>query len=180
MREDERAKAEAEAAKLATEKLKADKIIAEAKLLELRKTDFETLQRDLLEWKLDLEERERALQPERTIADLAWAGGTEDSVIDENGNLKKQVREPYDPEKDSTLPVQSRRLAKAQRIVGERQSAHSKQVRDEIVKSIEKLYVDALKEGRVIDADFYKKSLLSMYPDWVLKGESDTEHGNKR
>ena len=33
---------------------------------------------------------------------------------------------------------------------------------------MERLYVSALKEGRVIDADFYKKSLKSMYPDWEL------------
>ena len=29
----------------------------------------------------------------------------------------------------------------------------------------------ALKEGRVIDADFYKKNILIMYPDWKFKGE---------
>ena len=31
--------------------------------------------------------------------------------------------------------------------------------------------LEALKEGRVIDADFYKKNILIMYPDWKFKGE---------
>ena len=168
----EQAKADAEAAKLAQEKLKADRIIAEAKALELRKIDYETLERDLLEWKIDLEERERALRPEKTIADLAWAGGMEDTIIDEKGNLKKQVKTVYDPEKDMELPEQSRRLAKTERKIREKQDAAGADARAKILKSMEKLYVDALREGRVIDSDFYKKSILSMYPDWKFTAES--------
>ena len=169
----EQAKADAEAAKLAAEKLKADKIIAEAKAQELRKIDYETLERDLLEWKLDLEERERALRPEKTIANLSWAGGMEDTVIDEKGNLKKQVKTAYDPEKDMDLPEQSRRLAKAERLVREAQDAKASAARSAVVRSMEKLYVAALREGRVIDADFYRKSILVMYPDWKFKGGND-------
>ena len=168
----EQAKADAAAAKLAQEKLKADRIIAEAKALELRKIDYETLERDLLEWKIDLEERERALRPEKTIADLAWAGGMEDTIIDEKGNLKKQVKTVYDPEKDMELPEQSRRLAKTERKIREKQDAAGADARAKILKSMEKLYVDALREGRVIDSDFYKKSILSMYPDWKFTAES--------
>lgn len=167
-------KAEAAAANLAIEKLKNDKVIAEAKLLELRKIDFETLERDLNEWRLDLEERERALQPEKTIADLSWAGGIEDSIIDDKGNIKKQVKEKYDPEKDVSLPSTSRNLAKTQRIALEKHEAMGMKTRASIVSSMEKLYVDALKENRVIDADFYRKSILSMYPDWKFSGDSVT------
>ena len=170
------AEADSEAAKLAQEKLKADRIIAEAKALELRKIDYETLERDLLEWKLDLEERERALKPEKTIADLAWAGGMEDTIIDEKGNVTKQVKKEYDPEKDMELPEQSRRLAKAERKLREKQDAAGAGARAKILKSMEKLYIESLKEGRVIDSDFYKKSILSMYPDWKFSAESSVSH----
>ena len=158
-------------AKLAQEKLKAEKIIAEAKALELRKIDYETLERDLLEWKLDLEERERALKPEKTIADLEWAGGMEDTIIDDKGNVTKQIKKVYDPEKDMELPEQSRRLARTNRKLREAQDAKTADTRDTVVKTMEKLYVSALKEGRVIDADFYKKNILIMYPDWKFQGE---------
>ena len=171
----EQAKADAEAAKLAQEKLKADRIIAEAKAMELRKIDYETLERDLLEWKLDLEERERALKPEKTIADLEWAGGMEDTIIDDKGNVTKQVKKVYDPEKDMELPEQSRRLARTNRKLREAQDAKVADTRDTVVKTMEKLYVAALKEGRVIDADFYKKNILIMYPDWKFKGEESRE-----
>ena len=167
----EQARVDAEAAKLAQEKLKADKIIAEAKALELRKIDYETLERDLLEWKLDLEERERALKPEKTIADLEWAGGMEDTIIDDKGNVTKQVKKVYDPEKDMALPAESRRLARTNRKLREAQDAKTADTRSTVVKTMEKLYVSALKEGRVIDADFYKKNILIMYPDWKFKGE---------
>ena len=167
----EQAKAEAEAAKLAQEKLKADRIIAEAKALELRKVDYETLERDLLEWKLDLEERERALKPEKTIADLEWAGGMDDTIIDDKGNITKQVKKVYDPEKDLELPEQSRRLARKNRKLRETQDAKIADTRETVVKTMEKLYVSAIKEGRVIDADFYKKNILIMYPDWKFQGE---------
>ena len=165
----EQEKAAAAERSLAAEKLKADKIIAEAKALELRKTDFETLERDLLEWKLNLEERERALKPEKTIADLEWAGGMEDTIIDDKGNVRKQVKTVYDPERDMSLPEQSRNLARAERKVREAQDATEAETRAAILESMEKLYVDALKENRVIDADFYKKSIRVMYPDWKFK-----------
>ena len=165
------AKAAEETASLEKEKLKADKIIAEAKLLELRKTDFLTLERELMAWKLDLEERERALQPEKTIADLSWAGGTEDTIIDADGNVKKQEKKVYDPEKDMTIPAESRKLARVSRLVREKHEARAGATRGSVVSSLESLYVSALKDGRTIDAEFYKQSILSMYPDWKFKGE---------
>ena len=167
----EQSKADAEAAKLAAEKLRSEAKIAEAEVLKHRKSDYEALERDLLEWKLELEERERALKPEKTIADLAWAGGVEDSVVDDKGNVTKQVKAAYDPEKDMTLSRQTRRLAKAIRKTCEAQDAEISDMRTNVVKTMEKLYVSALKEGRVIDADFYKKNILIMYPDWKFQGE---------
>ncbi len=175
----EESKATAEANRLAAEKVKAEAILSEAKALELRKIDFETLERDLMEWKLDLEERERALKPEKTIADLAWAGGMEDSIIDEKGNVKKQVKESYDPEKDMTLPETSRNLAKTQRITVEKHNKLGESTRNAVIASMEKLYVDAVKDNRVIDADFYRKSIKSMYPDWEFKGDSPLRDGEK-
>ena len=169
------AKAAEEAASLEKEKLKADKILAEAKLLELRKVDFETLEREFAAWKLDLEERERALQPEKTIADLSWAGGMEDTIIDEKGNVKKQEKKVYDPEKDMTIPAESRKLARTDRIVREKHANLAGATKDSIVTSLEALYVAAVKDGRTIDADFYKKSLLSMYPDWKFRGAGEKE-----
>ena len=169
------AKAEEEASRLAKEKLQSDKILAEAKLLELRKIDFETLERELAAWKFDLEERERALQPEKTISDLSWAGGTEDTIIDADGNVKKQEKKQYDPEKDRSTPVPSRKLARANRIVREKHAALADATRSSVIASLEKLYVAALKDDRTVDAAFYRQSILSMYPDWKFKGAEKGE-----
>ncbi len=98
----------------------------------------------------------------------------EDTVIDEKGNVTKQVKKVYDPEKDMELPAESRRLAKTERKIREKQDAAGADTRSTVLKSMERLYVDALKENRVIDADFYKKSILSMYPDWKFQGEADS------
>ena len=169
------AKAEAEVAKLEAEKVKAEKIIAEAKALELRKIDFETLEQQMLEWKLDLEERERAIAPEKAITDLEWAGGMEDSVIDADGNVVKQTKKEYDPETDMHKPETTRRLAKAERQVRVATSNDVVKARNSVIGTMEKLYVKALRENRVIDADFYKKTILSMYPDWKFAGEKKPE-----
>ena len=166
--EAEEAKAKTAADKLAADKLKAEKILAEAKLLELRRIDFETIERELAEWRRDLEERERALTPEKTIADLAWAGGQDDSVLDENGNVTKKVKEPYLAENDRTLPRASRSLAKAERETREELAAQTEMTRDSLVASLEKLYIAAIKEDRVTDADFYRRSIRSLSPTWKL------------
>ena len=57
----------------------------------------------------------------------------------------------------------------------EAQDAKIADTRETVVKTMENLYVSALKEGRVIDADFYKKNILIMYPDWKFKGEQKVE-----
>jgi len=170
--EAEKAKTAAAQAEIAAaEKAKAEATIAEAKILELRKIDFDTAERELAEWKADLEERERALQPEKTIADLAWAGGTEDSVIDAEGNLKKVKKQEYLAENDKTLPRGTRRLAKSERLAKEEVDADVQRTRKIVVSALEKLYEEALKEDRIVDADFYRNSIRAFYPDWKY-GES--------
>ena len=153
------------AVKLESDKLNAEKILAEAKVLELRKTDFEMIARNLAEWKADLEERERALTPEKTVADLSWAGGMEDTILDIDGNVKKQEKVVYDPERDMTLPSETRNLFRAERLVGEERAAHTAKVREELSERLTAMREKALAEGRVIDAEFYMKNLRTLYPD---------------
>lgn len=167
----EQAKAETELSKLQSQRMKDERIIAEAKLLELRKIDFETFERELIDWKHELDERERALKPEKTIVDLAWAGGEEDSVIDENGNISKQAKSASLPEDDPSLPKETRNLAKANREVSEDMGRRLDEVKSAVLDSLERAYAQALKDGRVIDADYYRKGIRSMYPDWKFKGE---------
>lgn len=169
------ANAQAETARLESEKLKAEKLLAEAKALELRKVDFETLQSELMEWKRDLEEREAALKPEKTIADLAWVGGDEDMEVGSNGTVRVKQKVPYLAEKDHTLPRETRKLARAQRIMTEKSAEHAAKTRESVVKPLEKLYVAAIREDRVIDADYYRKSILTLYPDWKFEGEEKKE-----
>lgn len=157
---------------LAAEKLRSEKVVAESKLLEQRQIDFAEWQRNLTEFERDLKEREAALQPEKTIANLAWAGGVEDSVIDENGNVTKQARVNYDPEKDRTIPRTSRALARQERLAREASDKEATRVREKIVATLESLYVRALKEDDVVHAQYYRESLKSLYPDWEFKGET--------
>ena len=164
-------KAAAEADKLAAEKLRSEKVIAEAKMLELSKIEFAAWQRDLLELEQSLNEREMALKPEKTIADLAWVGGGEDVVVDKDGTLKKQVKKHYLAENDKALPYETRRLAKRERLIAEAQKRDAEKVREIIVSRIEKLYVEALKEDRIVDAEYYKENLKCLYPDWEFKGD---------
>lgn len=171
----EEAHAAAEEAKAQAEALKSEKVIAEAKLLELQKIDFETAQQTLLEWKQDLEEREAALKPEKTIADLAWVGGGEDKVVDENGNLKKIEKKVYLPENDRTLTVETRALAKIERERAEAEKSTAEVVRATILGTLEPLYQKALEEDRVAEAEFYQKSIRSLYPDWSLSAEESKD-----
>lgn len=170
----EAAKAEAAADRLATEKLRSEKVIAEAKLLELRKIDFETAERDLREWRQDLEERERALVPEKTVADLAWAGGKDDTIIDAEGNVRKQAKTPYRAENDRTLPRATRHLARKEREVSESAAQEIARTRASVVSALERLYVAALADDRVVDADYYRKVLKALYPDWTFTGDGET------
>ena len=127
-----------------------------------------------------MNERERALTPDKTVADLAWVGGVEDKIIGTHGTLQVVKKQPYLAENDRTLPRQSRRLARAQRLVAEDEARHAGEVRSKIVSDLEKLYVEALKEDRVVDAEFYKQNLKTLYPDWEFKGENTEKDQEKK
>ena len=168
----ERAKAQAAADELA--RAEATRAIREAETLKLKvsmaelevaKQQYAELNAELLEYQKELDERERALRPEKTIADLSWLPD-EDTEIDENGRARPRKKVKMLPENDPTLPKETRSLAKAERIRGEADGILAKDSRDRTVSPIEKLYVAAVKEGRTVDAAYYRAVLKSMYPDW--------------
>ena len=69
------------------------------------------------------------------------------------------------------MPTETRTLAKAERIRGEADGILAKDSRDRVVSALERLYVAAVKDGRTIDAAYYRQVIKSMYPDWEYKGE---------
>ena len=173
----ERAKAQAAADELA--RAEATRAIREAETLKLKvsmaelevaKQQYAELNAELLEYQKELDERERSLRPEKTIADLSWLPD-EDTEVDENGRARPRKKVKMLPENDPSLPKETRSLAKAERIRGEADGILAKDSRDRIVSPIEKLYVAAVKEGRTVDAAYYRAALKSMYPDWEYKGE---------
>lgn len=171
----ERAKAQASADELA--RVEATKAIREAETLKLKvsmaelaaeKQRYEELNAELLDYQKELDERERALRPEKTIADLSWLPD-EDTDVDESGKAHPRKKEPKLPENDPTLPKETRALAKADRIRAQADGIIEKDARARAVAPIEKLYVAAVKEGRTVDAEYYRTVLKSMYPDWEYK-----------
>ena len=171
----ERAKAQAAADELA--RAEATKAIREAETLKLKvsmaelaaeKQRYEELNAELLDYQKELDERERALRPEKTIADLSWLPD-EDTDVDESGKAHPRKKEPKLPENDPTLPKETRELAKANRMRAQADGILEKDARARAVAPIEKLYVAAVKEGRTVDAEYYRTVLKSMYPDWEYK-----------
>jgi len=162
---DELARAEATRAIREAETLKLKVSMAE---LAAEKQRYEELNAELLEYQRELDERERTLRPEKTIADLAWLPD-EDTEIDENGRPRPRKKEPKLPENDPTLPKETRELAKANRIRAQADDILVEAARARVVVPIEKLYVAAQKEGRIVDAEYYRAVLKSMYPDWEYK-----------
>ena len=171
----ERAKAQAAADEFA--RAEATKAIREAETLKLKvsmaelaaeKQRYEELNAELLDYQKELDERERALRPEKTIADLSWLPD-EDTDVDESGKAHPRKKEPKLPENDPTLPKETRALAKADRIRAQADGIIEKDARARAVAPIEKLYVAAVKEGRTVDAEYYRTVLKSMYPDWEFK-----------
>ena len=165
--------AQAAADALAREKLRSDAVIAEAKLWELKQLDLASLERELVDFKRELDEREAAMRPEKTIMDLANVGA-EGAEKPEEDDAAANL-----PENDKSLPVADRRLAKANRLSSEAREAGYAQNRKYTVAALERLYVAALKEDRVTDAQFYKKTLKSLYPDWEYKAPQKEEQEAK-
>lgn len=166
--------AQAEADKLAREKLRSDAIVAEAKLLELRAIDFATIERQLIEYKQELDERERALHPDKTAADLAWVAEREADVVGGETNRLKKA-EKILPENNPCLPRETRELAKSERIAKETLGENEARARASVTARLEELYASARAEGRVVDAEYYLKTLKSLYPDWEMRANERQE-----
>jgi len=170
---DERARAEATKAIREAETLKLKYSINE---LQAEKLRYEELNAELLDYQKELDERERALRPEKTIADVSWLPD-DDIDIDENGRPRPKKKKPYLAENDPNLSAETRELAKASRIRAQADDILAKDSRKRVVAPIEKLYVAAVKEGRTVDAAYYRAALKSMYPDWEYKPPSTSAKG---
>ena len=177
----ERAKAQAAADELA--RVEATRAIREAETLKLKvsmaelaeeRQRYEALNAELLDYQKELDERERALRPEKTIADLSWLPD-EDTEVDENGRARPRKKVKMLPENDPSLPKETRELAKAERVRSQADDILKEDARARVVAPIEKLYVAARKEGRTVDAEYYRQVLKSMYPDWEYKPPSTSE-----
>ena len=156
--------AAAEAAK-ERERLAGERVIAEAKVLELRAANLAELEQELLAYKRDLDEREAALRPDKTIADLVWVSEG-DTVIGEDGLAVKKEKVPYLAENDPNLAKSDRTLAKSRRELSERQAARDDEIKSNVVSRLETLYRSAVADERFTDARFYEKNLKALYPDW--------------
>lgn len=161
------AKAAAARQKLAeteTEKvrLSSERILAEAKLAELRSRNLDERERLILAAAAEVEAQRQALRDEKemTIKDLVTTGSDQSEAKEEGPAL---------PENDRTLPRETRALARSERISGERLEAVRTQTRNDVVQRFERLYLDAIREDRISDATFYRKELKRMYPDWEYK-----------
>ena len=169
----ENAKLAAAAAALEKEKLSSEHAIAEAKLLELRRMDLTAIEQDLIAFKKELDERELALRPEKTVKDLVHVSD-DDMVFGENGIARKrETKKKILPEDDPSLPESTRRLAKSDRVSSEAYAAISAAVRSNVTARLEKLYREALRDNRMVEASFCKSEILRMYPDWKYKGEEE-------
>lgn len=162
----EEAKAEAQESLLAMEKLKAERAIAEAKIAEDRRIDYETLYQQLYQLQQELEEEKRALTPDPTVAELSRAGDGGDCVVDEHGDLTNVVKVVYNPETDRRLPPETRLLAKANRARRELSAQQADAMRQQTLDVLVALYERAVAQGRVVDAEFFRKNIKSLYPDW--------------
>ncbi|MBR4604081.1 MAG: hypothetical protein IKO43_04500 [Kiritimatiellae bacterium] len=156
------AKADAAAAKAEQERLAAQRVADELKLWEMKQLDLLTLEQELNDYKKELDEREIALRPEKTIKDLVNVGGNDKAKAEDDPAALL-------PENNKELPRASRRLARAERIMGENAASRSERSREMTLEKLEALYVAAVREDRVPDADFYRATIKSMYPDWVYK-----------
>ena len=159
------AEAEAAAAALERERLASEKTIAEARLYELRQVDLDSLERELAEWQRDLNEREEALRPEKTAADLTWVGEREADVIGGESNRVRRVAKPL-PENDPDVPRESRMLSRAERLKREEDAARANTSSNAVVSTLERLYLRAVREDRVVDAEYYLKGIRMYYPNW--------------
>ena len=158
------AKAQAEADTLLRDKLAAQAVAEETHLWELRALALATLEKELNDYKRELDEREIALRPEKTIKDLTNIGTEEEAADPEL---------PLLPENDASLPRADRKLAKSERIISSDTAAMLAKSREMTVTRLERLYVEAIRADRLTDAAFYRKTLKSLYPDWKYEAKRE-------
>ena len=128
-------------------------------------------ERELAVLKLELDEREAALRPEKTVTNLVWTS-QEDVVFDASGVARKVQKKVLLPENDPSIPPASRAFAKTHRIVAERNADLEAAVRSNVVSRLERLYRNALRDDRIVEAECYLSELKRMYPDWGKTKES--------
>lgn len=181
-REEERERLRAEAAKSAEERerMYSERVVAEAKLLETKMSDLAEMERELVAYKRELDERERALRPDKTIMDIEGAV-REDVVFDADGVARKVEKQPYLAENDMTIPRESRALARAQRLVTEARDERDAATRKDVTDALERLYDRAIERDDVPSAETYLAVLKAFYPDWQRqpKNEEGKEEATK-
>ena len=158
----EAAKAQIAETKQEQARLAAEMLANETKLWELKSQDLASLERELAEYKKELDERELALRPEKTIKDLA--------------NLGSEEEEPKEgallPEDNPELSEAERKLAKALRLRKEQEDLRNQVSREITISKLERLWVQAIRDRRPSAAEYYRAALKSMYPDWKYKPEN--------
>ena len=147
--------------------------------LDAERARYGQLTRELADYKLELDERERALHPEKTVADLA-SGIKEDTVFGEDGTPQVRQKKVYRAEDDLKLPPESRELARKERLAKESAAAAADLARSNAVLRLESLYTAAQKEDRPVDAEHYRQALKSLYPDWKLAPGKPAEEEKKQ
>jgi len=165
--------AQAAADALAAERVRAEKTLAEAKLYEDRKIDFETWQARLLELEQELAEQKRALTPDVGINDstnIVWVADREADIIGVDTNALARLKRPkVRPENDLTLPEATRKLSRMERELREEVAGGLSSASNKVIKSLTRLYVQAVRDGRVVDAQFFRQSIKHYYPNWEYK-----------
>jgi len=166
---EEAAKAQAEEAAQAVllerERIASEKVIAEKTVYEMRQRNLAALESELIDWQRDLAEREAALRPEKTAADLTWVGEREADVIGGETNRVRRAAKPA-PENDPDLPRETRELARADRLKLDDDRLVANVTSNTVVSALERLYLEAIRDDRVVDAQYYLKNIKMYYPNW--------------
>ena len=126
-----------------------------------------------MEYKRELDERERALHPDKTSADRVWVEEREADVIGGTNNIRRLKK--VQPEEDMSIPRESRKLAKAERLCAEDFAERVLAASNTVVTTLERLFEAALREDRVVDAAYYKKAIKMYYPNWTYSPSNKEE-----
>lgn len=170
LREETRLKAQAEENRRRSEeaaaerqRIESERQIAEAKLRELRLEDLREYERALVAVKRELDEREAALRPEKTVADLAHVS-PDDTVFDGDGKVVKRTKRSSRAEDDPRLTRGERSLARANRRAALAESCLVDAMRSNAVARLTALRDAAAARGDVVDARHCEDALNALYP----------------